>query len=1046
MQNFCRRWLFNINAVSRHFSPIHNLVILTILLFVSSVELPGQATASLTGTLIDASEARVPHANVLVINNDTGAQWHEISNDQGHFIFSFLPPGSYRLRANTTGAAAEIPAIVMQVGDRLSITVPMKLTELNESVTVSEQVSLVQESPAVGTVINRKFLENLPLNGRSLQSLIFLTPGVTPVPADGTRLGQFSVNGQRDTTNYFTVDGVAANTGLSATTGLIGGSGYAPAFSSQGSTNSMVTVDSLQEFRIQTSTFAPEFGRTPGGQVSLITRSGTNAFHGSVFEYFRNEKLDANDWFANSIGSKRAALRHNQFGGVFGGPIIRNKTFFFGSYEGLRLRQPQVGTQLIVPGRSIRQTATGPLHDFVNAFPVPNGPDLADGTATFSAAYSNPSDADIWSLRMDHRFNDRWSLFGRYNDSDSTSGTRGRNGGASVIRTTGARLYNLTGGLTWIASPSITNEFRANWGRSRARSWQRQDEFGGAIPVPPSSSLFGSFASIDETEFSFRAGASQLSLGRSANMQQEQVNLVDTLSFAIGAHHVKFGGDYRLLMPTFDYAPYLEYTDFRNMANAISGNTNYIYLGRTAGPLHPRIFNLSLFAQDTWRATGRLTLTYGLRWEINPPPSERDDRGVPAVVNLNNFSNLALAPAGTSVYRTRYENIAPRAGFAYRFSDSPSFATVLRGGMGVFYHIASDQAFTAYDAFNYPFNASATLYGAHYPLPPDQRAPPPIELERDVYSNLSVFDPDLRSPYTLQWNLTVEQSLGQAQTLSVGYVAATGRRLYRSQNYPEPNPQFQNLRVTRSDADSDYHSLQLQFQRRLSKGIQALVSYTWAHSIDTLSNENLINLPGQRPSDDRASSDWDRRHVFTSAVSWDVPHKSDGVFSSLPFRNWGMDFTFRALSAAPIPIMIWQNSLYPPVRPNLVANQPLWLYSPTLPGGRQLNPEAFSGPAFNTQGNAPRNFVRGFPLSQLDLAMRRDFRVSEQLTLQFRAEAFNVLNTPNFADPEGTSYSYDFSPAYGISTRMLNRALGGLNQLYQIGGPRSIQLGLKLSF
>ncbi|HYZ84589.1 MAG TPA: hypothetical protein VE621_09305, partial [Bryobacteraceae bacterium] len=276
--------------------------------------------------------------------------------------------------------------------------------------------------------------------------------------------------------------------------------------------------------------------------------------------------------------------------------------------------------------------------------------------------------------------------------------------------------------------------------------------------------------------------------------------------------------------------------------------------------------------------------------------------------------------------------------------------------------------------------------------------------------------------------------------------AAAGRRLYGSRDYSTYGPRFNHLRVTSSDATSDYHSLQTQFKRRFAAGLQALASYTWSHSIDSLTNETLVGLEDQRLSEDRASSDTDRRHMFTAAMSWDIPAQPSVALARALLRGWGTDFTFRALSAPPIAIMIWPNSLYGAVRPNLVAGQPIWLHGAEFPGGRRLNPAAFQAPARDTQGNAPRNFVRGFGMSQLDLTVRREFGLTERARLQFRAEAFNALNTPNFADPMGTTYAYSFEPTYGLATQMLNTSLGGLNKLYQSGGPRSLQLGLKLLF
>src|SRR5205807_2215516 len=257
------------------------------------------------------------------------------------------------------------------------------------------------ESATVSTVVDRQFVENIPLNGRSFQTLIMLTPGVVLVPTSYTSQGQFSVNGQRSDGNYFTVDGVSANTGIAITSGLnqtAGGS--LPGLSAQGGTNSLVSVDAMEEFRIQTSSFAPEFGRTPGGQISIATRSGTNEFHGTLSEYLRNGALDADDWFVNFNHLTKPAERQHDFGGVFGGPIRNDKTFFFLSYEGLRLRQPSA-LETVVPDAASRLQAPAAMQPLLNAYPVANGAELGAGLAQFNAGFSNPSALDAFSLRVD---------------------------------------------------------------------------------------------------------------------------------------------------------------------------------------------------------------------------------------------------------------------------------------------------------------------------------------------------------------------------------------------------------------------------------------------------------------------------------------------------------------------------------------------------------------------------------------------------------------------------------------------------------------------
>ena len=294
------------------------------------------------------------------------------------------------------------PDVILHVQDVLSVDFEMQVGPTSETVRVeSGASSLNTESATVSTLVDNRFVENLPLNGRSFSSLLDLTPGVVLTPtADYYEQGQFSVNGQRPNANYFMVDGVSANLGTPGTLFGQGGTGQLPATSASGGMSNLVSVDALQEFRVQTSTFAPEFGRAPGAQISVLTKSGTNSLSGTAFEYLRNDVFDANDWFADNKGLAKPALRQNDFGGVLGGPILLDKLFFFGSYEGLRVRQPQIANTF-EPSLAARQSAPIPVQPLLNAFPIPNGPDLGDGTAEFAAGYSDPSSLDSYSGRVD---------------------------------------------------------------------------------------------------------------------------------------------------------------------------------------------------------------------------------------------------------------------------------------------------------------------------------------------------------------------------------------------------------------------------------------------------------------------------------------------------------------------------------------------------------------------------------------------------------------------------------------------------------------------
>jgi hypothetical protein len=348
---------------------IYRFVIL--LITISAFSIPNfaqSATASLSGTVTDEKGAVVSGANVTITNPATNFQKTATTDASGKFFLPQLPPATYVLKVENSGfSPTEVKNIELNVNDQRTLNIELKVGTVGGTVQVTDEPALLDETSSVGTTVNRQFVQNLPLNGRSFQSLFELTPGVVLTPSGEGGQGQFSVNGQRTNANYVTVDGVSAN--VSAAVGNSLGqnaTGSVPGFAATGGTNNLVSVDALQEFKIQTSTYAPEFGRTPGAQVSIVTRGGTNNFRGSVFEYFRNEKLDANDWFANRNGFKRAPLRQNNFGGVLGGRIIKDKTFFFFSYEGLRLQQPQQKL-FFVPSDTIRNTASAGLRPLIQA-------------------------------------------------------------------------------------------------------------------------------------------------------------------------------------------------------------------------------------------------------------------------------------------------------------------------------------------------------------------------------------------------------------------------------------------------------------------------------------------------------------------------------------------------------------------------------------------------------------------------------------------------------------------------------------------------------
>jgi len=1069
------------------------------------------ATATLSGVVTDPVGSVVANANVAVISLAQGFMRSTTSNSEGMFIVPLLPPGNYTVKVEHEGFNPfERRDVVLNVNDQRFINVSLKIGDLKAiTVEVAESTPLLDDSPAVGTTVDRQFVNNLPLSGRSLQPLIALSPGVVLTKATSPELGQFSVNGQRANANYFTIDGVSANIGVSiAASPTQAASGSLPGLSASGGTNNLVSIDALQEFKIQTSSYAAEFGRTPGAQVQIVTRAGTNQFHGTAFEIFRNEVFDANDWFNNARKLPKPATRQSDFGFVLGGPVVlprfgegghqpwfngKNSTFFFFSYEGLRLRLPQ-SRSVDVPSMAARENAPAGVRPILNAYPLPNGPNRIggngqpNGLAVFNASFSNPSDLDSTSIRLDHAANSRLTFFGRYSYSPSSVTERGQATAFTVntLSHYAVTTQTLTGGATMIFTPTVNNEIRLNYSKNIGRTFFETDDLSGAAALPDSILFTAGTSRERDVAAIVLAGSvnTGFQVGTTARNLQRQFNAISNLSVLQNAHQLKFGIDYRRLTPIIEPQNYSLLIQFNGIGtpgaatqpagSVLSGSIQAGTVRSSVGARFPVFHNLSLYGQDNWRATSRLTINYGLRWEFNPPPTEGNGQDAVTVTGLNNPPTLTLAPAGTSLWNTTYTNFAPRLGLAYQLFRKPGRETVLRGGGGIFYDLGYGSVANAFGNNAYPYTASKALGVVPFPLSATNAAAPTVP----NLGFLFVFDPDIKLPRTYQWNFSLEQSLGTEQSLTVSYVAALGRELLRQDTLfgtalggnlnPAVFPSTAQVIVARNTATSDYHAFQAQFQRRLTKGLQALTSYTWSHSIDIASNDSSnINTPAARidPRTDRGASDFDIRHAFNAAVTYDIAAPFRGEAANAIFRNWSVDGIFTARSATPVNVTY---SVAVPalggivsLRPDLVEGIPVYIDDPTAPGGRRFNntrvtipgnPNPQIGPFFRPvparQGSFGRNVLRGFPVYQLDFALRRQFDFNERMNLLFKTEFFNVFNHPNFGDPD----SLLASSTFGFSTSMFGRSLGsggtlgGFNPLYQIGGPRSIQFSLKLGF
>jgi hypothetical protein len=831
----------------------------------------------------------------------------------------------------------------------------------------------------------------------------------------------------------------------------------------QGTTSTLASVDAVQEFAVQTSSYAPEFGRQPGAQVSIVTRSGTSQLHGNAFEYFRDSALDANDFFANANGIPKPDLRQHDTGFTLGGPLRPlDNTFFFASYEALRLRQPSVSSPFLVPSQEARAQASGFARDVFAAFPLPTGPTLPEdpSLAPYVGSASNPSRLDSISGRVDRTFTSGTRAFVRASYTPSRMEVRGPFGVSpfNVVTTTRSRSRFVTGGLTNIVRPSIVNDLRVNVSQATAQGAHAQDTYEGA-GLLPDLALFGPGVASRETA-SGAVGVGPLSLyyGDYFDNRQRQINVVDTVHVQVGHHEVKVGVDFRRLDADQAGPRYQRYLFFDTPADVIAERVSFAYIGRFDAYPSARFTNLAFYAQDTWRRNAKLTLTFGLRYDINAAPGFPDDAAPHRLVGLSDPLTATLAPDDTPLYRTRWFDVAPRFGAAFQASDR----LVVRGGVGLFNDVGYSYVGNMLGYSLLPYGGFAGAGGVSLSDPVISTLPEPDQL--GAYGGVAVYDPNYKTPYSLQYNVALERQLDAATTVSAAYVGAHGRRLERLERWEVRGGvaglPTSRLDIIRNNGWLDYRSLQLQYRRRLSGGVQALASYALSRSIDnapaTDTSIYAPQAPAERedPNRDRGHSDFDARHTFTASVSYLLP-PSDAIAGRL-LGGVAFDAIFRARSATPVnvvsghdPFGFGLTALY---RPDRVEGVPLYLTGSEYPGGKAINPGAFV--AVDRQGNLERNSVRGFGVAQLDLSVRRSFALPRTSRLTVAMDAFNVLNHPNFANPGQSLYDGGVAnlslPNFGVATRMLGRGFastgGGVSPLYQIGGPRSLQLSARWAF
>ena len=1030
--------------------------------------------ASLRGTVNDPDGAVIPGANITVTNSQTGEVRTGTSNGEGEYTIASLVAGHYEVKVEKSGFLKFIQLLELFVNQeqRLDVTLRVGGPSVADPVAVQSVPILKMDSPALGTVIENRQVTGLPLDGRNFYELSLLVPGAVP-PAPGSAGSvrgdfAFSVNGAREDANNFLLDGVYNVDPKLNTFGV------------------RPSVEAIREFEMLTSTYDASFGRNPGAQVNVILNSGSNNFHGNAFEFHRNATLDARNFFAPATEPKPKYIR-NQFGGSLGGPISRNRTFFFADYEGTRSREgitriTNVPTALERAGNFSQSLFGVPTNPFTG-LPFDNGiiPDffinpvgraiaalypLPNRNVPFQNFVSSPilrDDNDSFDARVDHHLNDRADLVFRYSFGDRDLFEPFTGPSFSLVPgfgdTVKRRSQNAMAAVTLLFTPNLVNESRVAFSRVASSVNQEASVLNSQVGLPTISprtrDLGLSFITI--TGFS--------PLGDEGNNPQNSVTNVyqflNNSSYVHGNHLIKFGADLRFSQQNafrdvesrgrLQFSPFLTLTN-NSLGDLLLGFPLLASVARVDNPQEIRTESYNFFVNDSYRIRPRLTLNAGLRYEYNSPPVDAQDRATIYDVVTRN-----LVPVGTNgVPRSGFDpdknNFAPRVGFAWSIGRAEK--TVLRGGYGIYYDQSPlSPAEALY--FNSPFfdnNIFFSLPG----LPLTLSNPFPSFFPLPLPDSALAIQRDLRTGYMQHWNFNVERQIGDKSVVEVAYVGSKGTKLLTARDInqpqpsvlprglpfvPRPDPRFDDIDLLESRANSNYNALQMRFQQRLTRGFSALASYTWSKSIDDASNffssAGDPNFP-QNSYDvaaERGRSNFDVTHRLSVSYSYALPFRHAEGLAGKVINGWETFGIVQLQTGRPFTV-----ALLPELdnsgtgrsilgfgandRPNVASNPEL--SNPTT--SEWFNTAAFAFPAPGTFGNAGRNILEGPGFESVNVSLVKNTNFTETVKLQFRAEAFNLFNHPNFNLPD----NFLGSPTFGRITSARD--------------PRHIQFGLKLLF
>jgi len=1034
--------------------------------------------ASIRGTITDPNKAVIPGATVKAINQATNETRTASTDEEGQYAISSLAPGFYSVQFEAMGFDIISHRVALQVNQEFRLDVGLTVTgpETHQNMFITPPNEINRDSAAIGTVIAERQIAELPLSGRNFLELALLAPGTAPAApgSAGSVRGDFafSANGAREDSNNFLLDGVY---------------NLDPKLNSFGV---RPPVDGIQEFEISTSTYDASFGRNAGAQVNVISKSGTNALHGTLYEFHRNAAFDARNYFAPADQPDPKYIR-NQFGFSLGGPLRRDRTFLFGDYEGTRTREgitriTNVPTLAERNGDFSQSLFARPFNPFAqqpftngvipvqfqnpigraiaNLYPLPNR-DVP--FANFVSSPTSTDRNDNFDVRLDHRFSDTSTFTARYSFGDRTLFDPFTGPTFSLVPGFGnfvpRRSQNLMLSETHVFSPRLVNEARFAFSRvaSAVTAEGRGASLNQQVGLPELSSNPRDFGLSFITVTGFSPIGDEFN-----NPQQSASNVfqfLDNATYARGSHLVKFGFEFRALQQNafrdVQSRGFLTFSDrFPLTGNALAD----LLLGfpaltggaRLDNHQHLRGESYALFVNDSFRITPRLTISAGLRYEYNSPPVDAEDRA-----NLYDPATRTLSRVGTnniprSGYTSDRNNFAPRLGFAYTLNESGT--TVVRGGYGIYY----DQPALApgeglyFNAPYFDFNLYFSLQG----LPLTVNNPFPANFPVPLPDTALAFQRDLRTAYMQHWNLSVQQQLGRSRVLEVGYVASKGTKLLTARDINQPLPstlpfvlrpvaQFDDINLIESRGNSVYHSLQVRLQQRLTRGLAMLSSYTYAKSIDDASNfftsAGDPNFPQDslNPRLERGRSNFDVRHRLSASFSYDLPFGrgrrflgDDGLITTL-LSGFQFNGIVTLQSGRPFTVALLSeidNSNTGRSSLGFGANdRPNVVGDPHATNRtpeRWFDTSAFAFPAFGTFGNAGRNILDGPGYQNVNASLLKNARLSERVNLQLRLEAFNLFNRPNFDLPD----NFLGSPTFG--------------RILSARDPRHLQFGAKLLF